>query len=482
MFVQQFFVKGLAHSSYLVAGSETCAIVDPRRDVQVYLDAAKDMGQKITHILETHLHADFISGHMDLAEITGAPIYAPQAGKSKFKHIAVKQGDTFQLEDMTFKVLATPGHTPEHISYVVADQARGKDPVAMFCGDTLFVGDVGRPDLFPGIAEKLASQLFDSLHKNLLKLPDFCMVYPAHGAGSLCGRAMGAMRTSTMGYERKYNGALRIRRREEFIESLTTNMPGAPDHFSRCSAINGAGPTLVRKIPALSPMNPVAFNKRAKRKDTAVLDIRSYGNYGGHHVPGSYHIDMGGNFATFAGWVIPSDVDILLVSSDEAQAHEARVWLQRVGLDNTIGFLDGGMFEWAKAGLPMAHLPQLSSQELNDLICKGNPIQIVDVRSPREFEANHISGAVNIPAPSLRTEYKGLRKDVPTVLACSTGHRSSLAASLLSQRGFDNLLNLSGGMTGYSEAGFSPECPVCTIPHGPRFLGTKMAPSKRTKK
>ncbi len=482
MYVQQFFVKGLAHSSYLLAGANTCAIVDPRRDVQLYLDTAKQMGMKITHILETHLHADFISGHMDLAEITGATIHAAKAGKSKFKHVAVKQGDTFRIEDMSIRVLDTPGHTPEHISYVVTDTARGNDPAAVFCGDTLFVGDVGRPDLFPGIAEKLASRLFDSLHKKLLKLPDACMVYPAHGAGSLCGRAMGAMRTSTIGYERRFNTALQIKDRKAFIASLTTNMPAAPDHFSRCSAINSEGPTLLRKIPTLAPMNPAKFERRAKRSNTVVLDTRSYGRYGGHHMPNAYHIDIGGNFATFAGWVLPPHAEILLVSSDEAEALEARMWLQRVGLDRVAGFLDGGMFEWAKAGLPTAHLPQLSSQELNALTCTDNAIQLVDVRSPREYEANHIDGAINIPAPALRTEYTTMDPTVPTVVVCSTGHRSSLGASLLAQHGFANLSNVAGGMTGYGAAGFTGECPVCVVPHGPRFLGTKLPTLQTAKK
>ncbi len=248
MIVQQFFVPGLAHSSYLLGGTSTCAIVDPRRDVQVYLDAAKEMGMKITHILETHLHADFISGHLDLAEKTGARIYAPASAHCDFPHQAVAEGDVFSIEDLEIRVLETPGHTPEHITYVVADQARGPEPVGIFCGDTLFVGDVGRPDLFPGKARQLASSLYDSLHGKLLKLPDFCEVFPAHGAGSLCGRAMGAKRTSTIGYERRFNAALQIHGREEFITSLTSNMPEAPDHFSRCSAQNAAGPALVAAL------------------------------------------------------------------------------------------------------------------------------------------------------------------------------------------------------------------------------------------
>jgi hydroxyacylglutathione hydrolase len=270
MFVQPFFVKGLAHSSYLLAGTTTCAIVDPRRDVEIYLDAAKDMGMKITHILETHLHADFISGHLDLAARTGATIVAPKSAKCRFKHKAVAEGDRFKIEDMVIAVLDTPGHTPEHITYVVTDKARGSEAVSIFCGDVLFVGDVGRPDLFPGKARQLASKLYDNLHQKLLTLPDFCEVYPAHGAGSLCGRAMGAKRTTTIGYERRYNTALQIKDKDKFIKSLTTNMPAAPDHFSRCSAINGKGPALVEKLPRLVALGPQAFAQAAKKKNMLI--------------------------------------------------------------------------------------------------------------------------------------------------------------------------------------------------------------------
>jgi hydroxyacylglutathione hydrolase len=471
MIVHQFFVKGLAHSSYVLGGTKTCAVVDPQRDVQIYLDAAKSLGMTITHILETHLHADFISGHLDLAEKTGAQIFAPKAGKCAFDHVGLAEGDSVEIEDMVLGVLETRGHTPEHISYVVTDKARGQEPVAVFCGDTLFVGDVGRPDLFPGMAEELASSLFHNLHEKLLKLPDFCEVYPAHGAGSLCGRAMGAKRTSTIGYEKKYNGALQIRDRNEFIRSLTTNMPPAPDHFSRCSAINGKGPTLVRNLPVLEELAPEAFNEKVKGGNTIVLDVRSYDSFGGQHIPGSYHIDFGGNFATFAGWLLPPDASILLVTGDIVQPEEVAVWLRRVGLDQVVGYLGGGMFAWTTAGLPTGHVVQLSVEELHRMSTGEREMILVDVRAPREFEGFHIQGALNIPAPDLRTRYQELDPDVPTALVCSTGHRSSLGTSILKQHGFKNVFNIAGGMTGYSAAGYGPECPMCVAPHGPHFLG-----------
>ena len=471
MIVQQSFVHGLAHSSYLLGGAGTCAIVDPRRDVEIYLDAAKALGMRITHILETHLHADFVSGHLDLAEATGARIVAPRSAGCRFDHLPVAEGDSFGLDDLTIRVLETPGHTPEHVSYVVVDRARGPEPVGVFCGDTLFVGDVGRPDLFPGMALELAQKLFASLHEKLLRLPDFCEVYPAHGAGSLCGRAMGAKRTSTVGYERLYNAALQIADREEFVRSLTTHMPAAPDHFGRCSAVNGQGPSLVRTLPGPAPLEPKAFRDRAARDGTLVLDTRSYGAFGSQHVPGSYHIDQGGNFATFAGWVLPPDREILLVADGPAQAQEAAVLLRRVGLDRVTGYLAGGLFEWAKAGLPAGHVAQLSSVELQERTLGGAPFTLVDVRAPTEFGPNHIQGALNIPTADLRSRHGEVPRDRPVVLVCSTGHRSSLGASLLLQRGFTAVHNAAGGMTGYGAAGFAGECPVCVVPHGPRFLG-----------
>jgi len=337
MIIQQFFIKWLSHSSYLLGGSNTCAIIDPTRDIKCYTDAAKTMGLKITHILETHLHADFVSGHIELAKEADARIYAPKSGNCNFDHVAVGGGDEFNIEDMQITVMDIPGHTPEGVGYVVVDKSRGEEAVSIFCGDTLFVGDVGRPDLFPGRSRELASDLYSSLHEKIMGLPDFCEVYPAHGAGSLCGRSMGAKRSSTIGYERLYNPELRILDEEKFIKSLTTDMPSAPDHFSRCSEINRKGPKLLKKLPKLSSFKPKDFKKLANKKNTVVLDVRSSDSFGGQHVPGAYHIDFSGNFVTFAGWIIPPDKDILLVVDSFEQVGEVVKWLRRVGLDDTIG-------------------------------------------------------------------------------------------------------------------------------------------------
>ncbi|MGD9937272.1 MAG: rhodanese-like domain-containing protein [Methanoregulaceae archaeon] len=454
MFIQQFFIPGIAHSSYLVGAESRCIIIDPTRDVERYLDAAAELNLAITHVLETHLHADFVSGHMELAETTGAAIYAPASGDCAFDHIAVADGSSFKVEELCFSVLDTPGHTPDGVTYVVADTARGPEPAAAFTGDALFVGDVGRPDLFPGRSRELAGMLFDNLHKKVLALPDGCLLFPAHGAGSLCGRAMGAMRYSTIGYERQYNAALKVSDREEFITSLTQNMPPAPDHFSRCSDINRQGPALVRTLPEVRPLRPAEFQARAETPGSVILSVRDVATFGGAHIPGSIHIDIASNFSTFAGWVLPPDDDILLVADSPAEVKEAVLKLRRVGLDRTIGYLVGGTHAWSIAGYPIDHVRQLSPSETHDMVTSGKAV-LVDVRFPDEFEDHHLEGAVNIPAMDLRTRHPELPSDRPLIVMCRTGQRSSLASSLLKRAGFAEVYNAAGGVTGYLAAGFS---------------------------
>ncbi len=447
MLLKQYHNEKLAHSSYILAGEESCAVIDPVRDVQLYLEEAKNLEVEITHILETHLHADFISGHMDLAKKTGATIYAPESADCQFKHTGLKEGDEINLEDMELSVLETPGHTPEHLSYVVKDLGRADDTVGVFSGDTLFVGDVGRPDLFPGRAEALAKKLYNSLFHKLMKLPDYCEVYPAHGAGSLCGKAMGAKRRSTIGYEKKYNSALQINDKDKFIKELTVDMPPAPDHFSRCSAVNAKGPALVDDLPEMKSMHPEEF-KKAKLGKALVVDVRSYNAFGGQFIPGSLNIDFEGNLPTLAGWIIPPDVDILLVAENGKRAKETVKYLRRVGLDNIIGYLEGGLSSWSKRGYETEHIQQVSIMELEDILTDS--VTIIDVRGKEKFTENHINGAINIPTQELRNKYKELDQDRSYLLCCNTGHRSSLGASILKQHGFNDVFNLAGGMTAYN--------------------------------
>ena len=465
MYIKQFFVKGLSNMSYVLGGKSSCAVIDPSRDVEVYLDEAERMGFQITHILETHLHADFISGHLDLARLTGAKIVGPRSAKLEYEHLPVGEGDEFEIDHLRIKVLETPGHTPEHLTYVVTDSSRGADPVAAFTGDTLFVGDVGRPDLFPGMADELAGKLFDSI-KKIMALPDFVEVYPAHGAGSLCGKAMSGKRNSTVGYERRYNKSIQPKTLEDFKSRLLSDMPQAPDHFSRCSAINGRGPTLLEDLPAVDALEPEEL-RRLVEKGAVVLDVRDSASFGGQHVAGAINIDIRGNFATFAGWLLPPDREILLVASNDRDVEKAIKGLLSVGLDRITGWLDGGMFSWNMAGLPFKTLPQASVIELKKLY-ESEDVTLVDVRSAEEFNRRHVEGAINIPVPDNRTEY-GKLKGKKVYVMCSSGHRSSAASSILQQKGIEHLVNVPGGMTAWSAAGFSAGCPRCSYSHGPRM-------------
>jgi glyoxylase-like metal-dependent hydrolase (beta-lactamase superfamily II)/3-mercaptopyruvate sulfurtransferase SseA len=471
MFVQSFFIPGLAHLSYLLGGKSTCAIVDPRRDVEEYLSAAKGMGMRITHILETHLHADFVSGHMDLAARTGAEIVVPRSGNCAFPHRAAAEGDELRIEDMAVRVIETPGHTPEHITYAVTDSSRGGETAVIFCGDTLFVGDVGRPDLFPGQAVELAGRLYESLGK-LQSLPDHTLVLPAHGAGSLCGRAMGAMRFSAVGYEKRFNRELQHKDLSAFRASLLSGMPEAPDHFARCSDINRRGPAKINDLAAPRPLSPAEVYERTQ-KGAVVLDGRDFLAFGGAHIPGAWNIDLAGNFQTFAGWVIPPDKPIVLVLEPEGRIADAAMMLRRVGLDRVEGWLDGGMHSWNVAGLPEGHIPQIAARGLASILAKDPKAAVLDVRGKLEFETLHLDGAMNIAAPDVRRRHPEVPRDRPVYVICNSGHRSSLACSILLQQGFKNVSNVVGGMMGFSAAGLIGTCPICVAPHLPAVQGAQ---------
>jgi hydroxyacylglutathione hydrolase len=286
----------------------------------------------------------------------------------------------------------------------------------VFVGDTLFVGDVGRPDLFPDMAEELARKLYHSLHDKLLKLPDYVEVYPAHGAGSLCGRAMGAKWRSTIGYERNFNPALQIKDRSAFIKSLTQDMPAAPDHFSRCSDINRQGPALVTDLPTMEELSPGQFKERMGAANIVLLDARGYHAFASQHIPGVWHLDLNGNFPTFAGWVLPTDKEILLIADDYEEALEANMWARRVGVDRIVGYLDGGMVAWAVAGFKTSHIELASAEDLHDMITDTSSFVLLDVRAPLEYEDTHIKGAINIPVAELRTRHHELNRDKTTVL------------------------------------------------------------------
>jgi len=449
MLIKQFFVgDGISHLSYLVSSETKAIVIDPKRDVDDYIEEAKKLNVKIEAILITHLHADYISGHLELAKKTGAKVYLPAKSNSEIEHIPLKEGDSLEIENIKIEVLDTPGHTPEHISYVFYDLSRSEDPAVIFTGDTLFVGDVGRPDLFPDKKEELAEALYYSLQK-IMKLPDFVEVYPAHSAGTLCGKALSAKRTTTIGYERKNNKLLQIKDINEFKKVLLEGMPPVPDHFKRCSNINRNGAPLISELPVPEPLSLEQFEELMDGR--LVVDLRSYIAWAGAHIPNSISFDYKGMppSSLFAGWILPPDKEILFIADSKEDVEEATIKFRRVGIDLEVGYLEGGISPWLKAGKPIKHYHVIDVETLDSWLKERDDILIVDVRNPSEFAGGSIEGAINIPLPDLRFRYDELPKDKTLVLVCGIGPRGSISASLLEEKGFENMVILAGGMTAW---------------------------------
>ena len=444
--VEHFFLGCLAHASYLVTSEGVAAVIDPQRDVDIYLDAAREKGCKIEHIVETHLHADFVSGHCELAEKTGAKVYLGEKAGAKFPHIAVKDGDSIEFGNCRFDFLQTPGHTVESISIVMTDLADSSRPKAVFSGDTLFVGDVGRPDLSGDYTpQELAAMLYGSLHEKLLKLPDETVVYPAHGAGSLCGRQMSSERSSTIGKERRSNYALQAKSRDEFISALTEGLPPRPEYFGRDVELNRQGAMAMDQIP---PPKPVRAPEvlRLQSEGAVVLDTRPAMQFAVAHVPGSMHIALSGQYASWAARILGLDKQIILVGEDADHLRESQMRLARVGIENVKAFLEDGITGWITSGYELDYIPQISVQELAELK-QSEEIEILDVREPGEVQAAAMEGSVRIPLGQLagRTGELASAKEKLLVVHCKGGYRSSIATSILRRAGFRDIANLTGG-------------------------------------
>jgi glyoxylase-like metal-dependent hydrolase (beta-lactamase superfamily II)/rhodanese-related sulfurtransferase len=447
---EQFYLGCLAHASYLIGSDGIAAVVDPQRDVQIYLDTATTLGLRIAHIVETHLHADFVSGHSELAERTGAAIYLGIGSGATFPHRAVGDGDSIAFGQCRIDFLQTPGHTLESITAVVKDLERGGSPVAVLTGDTLFIGDVGRPDLCDTkTPAELAGLLYDSLHRKVLALPDDVLVYPAHGAGSLCGRNIGADRSSTIGRERRTNYALQPMNREQFVEMMTRDLPTRPEYFQRDVDVNRHGAPTLESLPPLAVLSPQEVCQR-QQQGVTILDTRPAPAYAVGHVPGSLQIGLGGQFAAWAGTVIGLDQDLILVAEDPNAAGEARLRLARVGIEHVEGVLENGIGAWEEADLPLAITPQIAVQDLD---ARRAEFTIVDVRMQSEWNAGHISGARLHPLANLRDSMSSLDRAAPLAVHCKGGYRSTIACSLLESAGFTHILNVAGGFDAWTTAG-----------------------------
>jgi hydroxyacylglutathione hydrolase len=441
MYFEQFYLGCLAHASYMFGSDGVAAVVDPQRDVEQYLRAAEEHGLKIAHIFETHLHADFVSGHKELAERTGATIYIGVAAGAKFPHVPVSDGYVLKLGGGEVRVLETPGHTPESVSLLLFDPERAAGrPWAVLTGDTLFIGDVGRPDLSAThTPQQLAGMLYDSLHRKLLALPDDVLVYPAHGAGSLCGRNMRADRFSTIGTERRTNYALQIRSSEEFVAQLTANLPPRPDYFPLDAAINRDGAPALAELPPLAPLSSGEV-QRLQQQGAFVLDTRAAADFCAGHVPGSVDIGLGGQFASWAGTVLGLGARIVLVAESADKVEEARMRLARVGIESVVGYLRDGV-----AGWPSTELAQMSQITTAELRARRGEFTVLDVRRESEWSAGHIEGAHWHALDNFPHGLPKLDRNAPIAVHCKSGYRSIIAASLLRGAGFVKVTNVVGG-------------------------------------
>ena len=468
---EQIYLPCLAQASYLIGDSEsgTCAIVDPRRDVDVYLERAGALGLRIAHVIETHLHADFVSGHVELAQRTGATIHVSHRAGAGFPHHALREGDEIALGaaggakgGVTLRVLETPGHTLESICLLVLEGAR---PVKVLTGDTLFIGDIGRPDLVASkgkSAEEMAAMHYESLEK-LTALPDEVEVWPAHGAGSACGKNISKELSSTIGAQKRMNLMLQPMSQEEFVKLDTAGLRAPPAYFPVDAEINRQGaPALAAldKVPELAPLEfqAAAAQAAAARPGGTILDVRDKASFGAGFVPGAINIGLKGSFATWCGTLLPADAPLLLVGESAAEVDEARMRLARVGLHRVEGSLAGGMSAWRRAGLPVATLPQIEPAELRKARgARGQALVVLDVRGAGEHEERRVPGAVNVPLPELAARMGELDKSRPMAVICASGYRSSAAASLLRRAGFADLRNVAGGTNAWVSAGFETE-------------------------
>jgi hydroxyacylglutathione hydrolase len=466
MILDRIFTPGLAEVAYLIADEHSgeVAVIDPRRDVEAYLDWAQERGLRITAILETHVHADFVSGARELAAVTGATIYASRLGNTEFPHVPLDDGDEVPVGTLRLRALWTPGHTPEHLAYLLFDPAQGDAPVALYSGDVLFAGEIGRPDLLgPDAQQRLIVQLYDTVEQRLKSLPDDLVVYPGHTAGSPCGKRIGDAPQTTIGQERTFNYAFNQPDREHFVRSVMAGMPKPPAYYPVMKRVNKVGPVLLRDLPAAQALSAAQVASR-QEAGAMVIDARPAAEFAEGHIPGAVTLPLGPSFAIWAGWLMPYDRDLILVLPDDAQVAEAETELRRIGIDRVAGYLSGGMAAWQQSGRPLASLETVQPAEL---AARFADYRVLDVRDQTEYESGHLPGAISAPAGDLAqgaSAPNAMRGK--TAVICGSGYRSALAASLLQQQGIEGIVNVAGGMTAWREAGlpFGTEPPAPQAP------------------
>jgi len=456
--LKQYYLGCLAHASYLIAdlASRTAIVVDPQRDIQQYLDEATQLGVHIRHVFLTHFHADFLAGHLELRDRCGADIRLGAQAKAEYAFAPMKDGDTLEFPGLRLQVLETPGHTIESISILVFDLARSADkPFAVLTGDTLFIGDVGRPDLRASIgwsAQQLGSHLYDSIHKKLLPLSDETLIYPAHGAGSLCGKHLSSDTVSTLGEQRRFNYALQPMSKEDFIRIVTADQPDAPAYFTYDAILNTRErPTLDTTLEKV--LHPIELDDLLALGNTGIqiLDVREAADYATGHLAGSINIGLGGQYATWAGTILDPTRPIVVIA-EPGREQEAALRLGRIGFDGIKGYLRNGMEALALRPELVQSTERVSAPMLAEELASANPPVVIDIRTPAEWAAGHITGSINLPLSQLKQHLDRVPHNSRVAIHCAGGYRSSIATSLLSQRGISDIIELAGGITAWEAA------------------------------
>lgn len=461
--VDRLFTPGLAQVAYLVADEAAgeAAVIDPRRDVDAYLAWAAARELRIVAILETHVHADFVSGARELAQASGAPIHSGRLGNQEFRHRPLDDGDEIAVGSLRLRAFWTPGHTPEHMSFLLVDPARRPEPLALFSGDLLFVGEVGRPDLLGSEhTRQLAGQLHETFAVRLRDLPDDVVVYPGHTAGSSCGKRIGEAPQTTLGQERRANYALRpdlLASREEFVDAVLAGMPAPPPYYPTMKRVNKVGPALLAGLPTGEPLTAAEVARRISA-GALVIDARTPDAYTAAHIPGAYFAGADPDFVNWAGWLAPYGRELILVLDDDARYDEARALLRRIGLDRVAGYLAGGMAAWEAAGLSTRATATISVDDLRDRLARDADLAVLDVRTRDEWSRGHIVGAVHRFAGDLaRGGEPPVAEHCELAVACASGYRSAVAISLLEARTHAKLVNVAGGMDAWQAASLPVE-------------------------
>ncbi|MGH2406940.1 MAG: MBL fold metallo-hydrolase [Candidatus Limnocylindrales bacterium] len=466
MYLRQSLIPGLGHISAILAdeASGTAAVVDPRRDVDIYLDEARARGLSISHVFETHLHNDYVSGAAELAAVTGAVHVIGSAAGLATPHLGVVDGSTIDAGALRFSAIETPGHTPEHVSYAVTDLGRADDPELLFTGGSLLVGSVGRTDLLGAEhARPYARAMFASLHDKLLHQHDHVGVLPTHGAGSLCSRSISAAPSSTIGQERRDDPLLRIADVEAFADALLAGQPAYPAYFARMRSINQAGPRPIGAIPGRRPL-PAARAQELLAGEHLLVDVRRGREFAAAHVPGALSIPMDDSFGTWLGWVVDFDRPLVLLLRRPEDWNAALRQALRIGFEHVTGHLEGGVEAWRDAGLPLESAGRIDIAGLHGLLAArggggggGATPLLIDVRQADEFASGHVPGSLHLMAGDLPQRLAELPRDREIVTICASGFRSSIAASLLQRAGFDHVTSVSGGVPGWQAAGYPVE-------------------------